>query len=168
MADAASESSSELQLVRNEVHHRGHSLAILPPVRHHKGPKGPPMKRLRILLAIVLAATMSVASSPVGATPEVATTLESTTSPERVVDFVPASTTTAICTYRRNSLGLNNYWIAVTTFHYGTAHVTQCWFRSGNPWGWGVYSYCWQYVWNIPSPSWNLYDQGFWPDGRCW
>lgn len=75
---------------------------------------------------------------------------------------ISSGTTAAICSYIRPPVG---GWaiVGARSFHYGTAHVTQCWYRSGS------LTRCKQYTWNVPSPVATDYPPIGGPvGGRCW
>jgi hypothetical protein len=129
------------------------------------------MRRLLAALALILVllggttiAQPAAAASDRPDTPEVEQRFD------RPADTVSYSTILAQCRWGQAAFGLQSYYAHIRMIHYGTAHVTQCWYHNTQYISVGMYSYCYQYVWGpgVANPRWELYKAGFYPTVKCW
>jgi hypothetical protein len=140
------------------------------------------MKRLAAVLILLLAlllGTVAFSAPPTAAAPAAP---ESVTAPDRSESVsaprhtISSTTSWNICHIKaqeRANQGMAGAGGTVyawnRSFHYGTAHITQCQLAVASPIGQGTYLECWQYVWNVSSPSWSKWKQGFYPTvSPCW
>jgi hypothetical protein len=106
------------------------------------------MKRLLVALALTVALLLG----------------STTTTEPAAADYVASRTTYEICVWG-GAIYHGSHWpvYAWRTLHYGTAHVTQCWYK----YKWDTrYNACLQYVWGpgVAKPYWDSYGSG----GACW
>jgi hypothetical protein len=136
------------------------------------------MRRILVLIVapLLLAAALAIGPAPASAAPETPDAPDRSESVSAPSHTISSGTSWNICHYKaqeRANQGMAGAGGSVyhwdRSFHYGTAHITQCQLAVASPIGQGTYLECWQYVWNVSSPSWSKWKQGFYPTvSPCW
>jgi hypothetical protein len=122
---------------------------------------------IRRIIAGLLVAVLSFGAftvAPTDAAPDRPDTPEVAAAPDRPADYVASRTSYEICVWG-GAIYHGSHWpvYAWRTLHYGSAHVTQCWYK----YKWDTrYNACLQYVWGpgVSKPYWDSYGSG----GACW